>query len=60
MMSEVYLIQEHIKDMEIKKADLINKNICVTCFELAKDFRDDVSYIDFLYYSGECQKCQDK
>ena len=60
MMSEVYKVRQHLEDLEVAKADLVDKNICVRCLGKAKDFKSDVSYIDFLYYSGFCQTCQDK
>ena len=60
MMSEVYKIKQHLKDLEVVKADLVNDNICVGCLGIAKDFKSDEAFIDFLYYSGFCQNCQDK
>jgi len=62
MMSEVYLIKEHMKDMEIVKADLINDNYCVKCFSPvdSRNFKDDVNFLEYIYYSGLCQRCQDK
>jgi hypothetical protein len=60
MMSEVYKITEHRKCMENLKADFIDDMKCIGCLCIAKDFRNDESFIDFLYHSGLCQNCQDK
>lgn len=62
-MMEVYLElekQNDVKRMEIRKTDLLDNNKCLSCLGPARDFRNDVSYIEYLYYSGLCQDCQDK
>lgn len=59
-MSEVYNLVEHHKCMENLKADFIEDMKCIGCLGPAKDFRDDLCFLDFLYYSGHCQDCQDK
>lgn len=37
----------------------IKKGVCPTCDAKIKDFRDDLSYKEYLI-SGMCQMCQDK
>lgn len=59
-MIEVYQSIEHLKDMEIRKADFVDDNKCIKCLGPAKVFRDDLCFLDYLYYSGHCQNCQDK
>lgn len=58
-MMEVYQAIEHLKDMEIRKADFVDDNKCIKCLGPAKDFKNDLCFMEFLYYSGHCQDCQD-
>ena len=61
MISDPIVFQEQTKaaDLEILKIGFIEENKCIGCLGPADFFKDDVSFIDYVYISGLCQKCQD-
>ncbi len=56
-MMEVHLAVEGHKDLMIKCRE---DDTCIRCGGQAIHFRNNISFLNWLYYERHCQQCQDK